>query len=130
MRTMIRRLAAVTVATAAATLTAIGTADAGSTGTTGTTENYNCPSGYACIYPEGQAPPVSPSHKYARYGAHNLVNQFNMHYVINNQYGGPRATVRLCTGYNGTGDCSISIPPQVGIGVDLTPINSIVLDRP
>ncbi|MEU1819111.1 hypothetical protein ABZ543_28580 [Streptomyces roseifaciens] len=127
MRTMIRRFAAVTVAAAAATVTAAGTAGADGTGTT---ENYNCPSGYACIYPENQSPPVNPSHKYQRYGAHNLVNQYGMHAVINNQYGGMGATVRLCTGYGGTGDCSITITPQVGIYVDLTPINSIVLDRP
>ncbi|NBM18188.1 hypothetical protein [Streptomyces sp. GC420] len=90
-------------------------------------EWYGCPYGAVCIYPQNQNPPVSPSHTYWSYGAHNLSNQVGNHWVLNNQYGG--ASASLCTGYNGVG-CNETIPEGVGVYRDLTPINSITLNRP
>ena len=83
----------------------------------------NCPYGDACIY-AGANWNGTPL-RYLTYGAHNLQNQFGVHRVFNNQYGG--AVVRLCTGYNGTGHCSAPLLQYNYEDVNLTPINSIVL---
>ncbi|EYT81874.1 MULTISPECIES: hypothetical protein [unclassified Streptomyces] len=122
MRRMIRTAAAVTAGLAAATVLSTGAAEA-------RPADFGCPSGAACIYREN-ADPVSssPSNTYWTYGAHNLSSQYGSHWVYNNQTGG--ATINLCTGYNGTGDCSYSVPAVAFRWVDLGPINSIVLNRP
>ncbi|WP_404961319.1 hypothetical protein [Streptomyces sp. 147326] len=85
-----------------------------------------CPEGAVCIYPQNQNPAVKPTHVFYSYGAHNLSNQFGNHWVLNNQYGG--ATANLCTGYNGAG-CGSRIAAKTGVYADLTPINSIRLNR-
>ncbi|PRH81119.1 hypothetical protein C6N75_00525 [Streptomyces solincola] len=87
----------------------------------------NCPSGAVCIYPQDQNPAVRPTHVFYRYGAHNLSNQFGNHWVLNNQTGG--ATANLCTGTNGAG-CGNPIAAQTGVYANLTPINSVRLNRP
>jgi hypothetical protein len=86
-----------------------------------------CPDGYVCIYAEGVHDNINASNitnEYYRYGTYNLSNQVNWHWILNNQNG---AYVKLCTGYNGTGDCSDVQGPGHGEWRDLTPINSIVL---
>jgi hypothetical protein len=84
-----------------------------------------CESGWVCIYPENTGwNGGRPSHSYYHYGAHNLVNQFGWHRVFNNQTGG--AWAGLCYRYNGQ-DCQIWIPAGYYLDVNLTPINSIVL---
>ncbi|MFF8264147.1 hypothetical protein [Streptomyces virginiae] len=85
-----------------------------------------CPDGAVCIYPQNQNPAVKPTHVFHRYGAHNLSNQFGHHWVLNNQYGG--ATANLCTGTGGAG-CGSPIAAKTGVYADLTPVNSIRLNR-
>lgn len=92
-----------------------------------------CPLGAACIYRDGHPDHLRREYitnMYWSYGAHNLVNQFGDHWVLNNQYGGPNATVVLCYGYNGTNCTGRVIPPGWAFVENLTPINSIVLNRP
>ncbi|MBO3747331.1 hypothetical protein J5X84_14740 [Streptosporangiaceae bacterium NEAU-GS5] len=93
-----------------------------------------CPYGAVCIYTD-----TTFSHRtqtFWSYGPHNLVNQFGRRPVVNNQYGG--ATATLCYGYNGVNcDPGWTLPPVEGTACiacyslpDLTPFNSIVLNRP
>ncbi|MFC4498858.1 MULTISPECIES: hypothetical protein [Streptomyces] len=110
------------VTAAAATMALTGTAEARPAD-----DWAGCPSGYVCIYPQGQDPAQSPSNKYLTYGAHNLSNQVGWHWVLNNQTGG--ATAELCLNYGGT-NCNYTIPAQGGVWADLTPVNSIKLNRP
>ncbi|MET9322814.1 hypothetical protein ABZX75_21845 [Streptomyces sp. NPDC003038] len=121
MRKMTRGAAA--LATAAAALIALS----GPAGAQPADAWAGCPDGAVCIYPQNQNPAVKPSHIYYRYGAHNLVNQHGNHWVLNNQTGG--ATANLCTGSNGAG-CGGAIAAHTGVYADLTPINSIRLNRP
>ncbi|KOG55072.1 MULTISPECIES: hypothetical protein [Streptomyces] len=86
-----------------------------------------CPDGAVCIYPQNQNPAVKPTHIFYAYGAHNLSNQFGNHWVLNNQYGG--ATANLCRGLGGQ-DCGGNIAAKTGVYADLTPINSVRLNRP
>ncbi|MFJ2830021.1 hypothetical protein ACIPC1_21105 [Streptomyces sp. NPDC087263] len=86
-----------------------------------------CPSGAVCIYPQNQDPAVSPSNIYWAYGPHDLSNQTGRHWVLNNQTGG--ATADLCLNYGGT-NCNYHMPSQFGAYADLTPVNSIKLNRP
>lgn len=112
----------------AATVGAVATLMTGA-GSAHAADLYGCPSGAVCIYAEGQpASSGTLTNTYWSYGAHNLSNQNNWHWVINNQTGG--ASTTLCYGYDG-GNCS---GPTIAAGgwkaVDLTPINSIRLNRP
>lgn len=124
MRKMLRGAAAL-ITTAAAVVALSGTAEA----KTAADAWDGCPYGAVCIYPEGVYPPDNPhpSHVFWSYGAHNLSGQVGWHWVTNNQYGG--ASASLCTGYNGTG-CGETIPEGWRYHRDLTPINSITLNRP
>ncbi|MFF9768481.1 hypothetical protein ACIGXF_13930 [Streptomyces sp. NPDC053086] len=122
MRKMMRAAAA--FATAAAAVTAMsGAAHAEPAGDPWA----GCPDGAVCVYPQNQDPAQSPSLVLYSYGPHNLSNQVGRHWVLNNQYGG--ATASLCTGYNGVG-CGAPIAESRGVYADLTPINSITLNRP
>jgi hypothetical protein len=56
-------------------------------------------------------------------------NRFGYHVVLNNQYGGAGATAQLCTGYGGV-NCVVTIQMNYNANYNLTPINSIVLNRP
>ncbi|NUS12241.1 MAG: hypothetical protein HOY69_12720 [Streptomyces sp.] len=85
-----------------------------------------CPSGAVCVYAQ-DADAVTPTDVYWSYGAHNLSNQTGWHWVLNNQTGGAHA--HLCQGYNGA-DCTYDIAAQNGVRADLTPVNSITLNRP
>lgn len=124
MRNKIRGAAALATA-AAAVLTLGGTAEARPA------DWDRCPDGAVCIYPEGRDPQtdpsVNPTDVFWSYGAHNLRNQVGHHWVYNNQTGG--ATANLCTQYNG-GGCGDAIPAGVAVYADLTPINSVRLNRP
>lgn len=85
-----------------------------------------CPSGAVGIYSQNAGwNNGNPSDTYYAYGPHNLVNQFGMHRIFNNQTGG--ATVRVCTGYNGAGRQGY-LPAGWYMDLDLTPINSITLE--
>ncbi|MFG2983873.1 hypothetical protein ACGFYQ_21920 [Streptomyces sp. NPDC048258] len=67
------------------------------------------------------SPGVSRSHP------RRLSNRYGNHWALNNQYGG--ATANLCTASNG-GGCGSPIAAMTGVHADLTPINSIRLNRP
>jgi hypothetical protein len=90
-----------------------------------------CPEGAVCIYPEGkdpaQDPNVNPTYVFYSYGAHNIQNQFNRHWVYNNQHS--NASAQLCRGANGVG-CEDPIEAKWAVYADLTPINSVKLNRP
>lgn len=83
-----------------------------------------CSSGAVCVYPQGAG---SPEVEYFRRGSHNLVNQFGVHRVFNNQ--SPGWTFRLCRGYNGV-SCGNQVGPGQSTYPDLTPINSILIEPP
>lgn len=87
---------------------------------------HGCPYGDVCVYPEGKGWNNDvPSIEYYTYGYHNLVNQLNYHYVLNNQWGS--ATASFCTGYGGGGTCSPTLAMGTSTNINLTPINSITL---
>ncbi|MFI6481148.1 hypothetical protein ACIBH1_24675 [Nonomuraea sp. NPDC050663] len=86
--------------------------------------SHGCPSGAVCIYPGAGWNGDRPTHSYYSYGAHNLRDMYGVHRVFNNQTDG--ATVRTCTGYNGSG-CQGFMGPGWYIDKNLTPINSITL---
>ncbi|MFF7047753.1 hypothetical protein ACFY94_05195 [Streptomyces griseorubiginosus] len=90
---------------------------------------YGCLSGNVCIWPENVWPQENPhpTNQYASYGAHNLSNQFGYHWVLNNQYGG--ATADLCYNYGGT-NCGEHLAQDEWTYTYLTPVNSIILNRP
>ncbi|WP_052229762.1 hypothetical protein [Streptomyces sp. CT34] len=123
MRTMIRRTAAIAIAGLTLTAVAAGTAAATPAGDPWA----GCPYGAVCIYPQGQDPAATPTDVFWSYGAHNLSNQYGWHWVLNNQSDGAHA--HLCTEYNG-GGCNYDMAAQNGVWADLTPVNSITLDRP
>jgi hypothetical protein len=123
MRKMFRGAAAL-MTTAAAVVALSGSAEAKPADTWD-----GCPYGAVCIYGQGVEPRdnPNPTNVYYSYGAHNLSNQVGNHWVYNNQYGG--ASVSLCKGYGGT-NCTETIPEGTAVYRDLTPINSIKLNRP
>ncbi|MFF7888486.1 hypothetical protein ACH40F_46370 [Streptomyces sp. NPDC020794] len=124
MRRITRRAAALAIAAAA--LTAVGTRSAHANDR----PVYGCPGGAVCIYPEGADIHTStPTDIFYSYGAHNLSDQFGDHYVLNNEYGSGNATAQLCNGYNGV-DCVTAIELNEFGVFNLTPINSVVLNRP
>ncbi|MCL6672256.1 hypothetical protein [Streptomyces panaciradicis] len=126
MRKSIKGAAAVAIATAAAAVLSVGTAEAKPAADSWGT----CPSGAVCIFPQGVNPgdtQTTPTNTYWSYGAHNLSGQYGWHWVYNNQTGGAHA--HLCKGYNGV-NCDGDLAPGVAYWVDLTPVNSITLDRP
>ncbi|MFF7053105.1 hypothetical protein ACFY94_32605 [Streptomyces griseorubiginosus] len=90
---------------------------------------YGCRSGNVCIWAQGVEPfdDPHPTVQYSSYGYHNLSNQFGEHAVLNNQYGG--ATAHLCRNYGGT-NCPEILLQDDWSYENLTPINSITLDRP
>ena len=84
-----------------------------------------CPSGYVCLYPQNAGWNGGvPSHKWYAYGSYNLVNQFGIHRIFNNQTGGAKAW--LCNGYGGT-NCGVYQPAYTYSDTDFTPINSVKL---
>jgi hypothetical protein len=125
MRKIFRGAAA--FATAAAAVVALG--GAAQAKPADETPWWGCPSGAVCIYGQGVDPAdyPHPTNIYYSYGAHNLSNQLGYHWVLNNQYGG--ASASLCKSYGG-GNCVETIPQDHGVYRDLTPINSITLNRP
>lgn len=84
-----------------------------------------CPYGAVCVYPNASWNGGHPSAEYWSRGAHNLSNQFGVHRVFNNQYGGWYAT--LNKGYNGK-DPVFRINEYYYTDYNLTPINSISLE--
>ncbi|WP_030326123.1 hypothetical protein [Streptomyces sp. NRRL B-3229] len=90
---------------------------------------YGCRSGNVCIWAQGVEPfdDPHPTVQYSSYGYHNLRNQYGEHAVLNNQYGG--ATAHLCYNYGGT-NCPEILLQDDWSYENLTPINSITLDRP
>ncbi|MER5741799.1 hypothetical protein ACFV97_26365 [Streptomyces sp. NPDC059913] len=115
---------AATVGTVAALVTGAGAADASSLAS----PLYGCPSGAACVYAEGKAPSAATlTDTYWSYGAHDLKNQYNSHWVANNQTGG--ASITLCYGYGGTTCTGPTIYAGGMLAVDLTKVNSIRLNR-
>ncbi|MEU0677040.1 hypothetical protein ABZ330_29900 [Streptomyces sp. NPDC006172] len=124
MRTKLRAL----LGASAATATVVGTMLAGA-GTAHAATLYGCPSGAVCVYAQDQ--PASSStltHAYYSYGAHNLSNQEGWHWVINNQTGG--ASTTMCYGYNGGNCTGTTIAAGSWSAENLSPINSIRLNRP
>ncbi|MFE6865787.1 hypothetical protein ACFVFS_04460 [Kitasatospora sp. NPDC057692] len=121
MRKILHTVAALAIAAAAATTM-------GTTGAQAADGPWDgCPYGAVCIYPQDSDTSRPPTDIFYSYGAHNLHNQVGNHWVLNNQSGGAHA--HLCTGSNGTG-CGEDLAAETGVYADLTPINSITLDRP
>ncbi|MEU6557104.1 hypothetical protein ABZ915_43730 [Streptomyces sp. NPDC046915] len=127
----------IAAALGSATLIVMSLSGAGAAGASAATDAYyGCPAGAVCIYAQdpGKEPTADPDpHRitniYYSYGAHNLSNQYGYHWVANNQTGGSNATYDLCRGYNGV-NCTFGGIPRTAWHDDLTPINSIVLNRP
>jgi hypothetical protein len=123
-------LAAVTIAVGMTVTSLTGATPAHAAGGT----YLGCPYGWVCIYRDTTFSTITQ--KFFSYGPHNLVNQFGRRPVVNNQSGG--ATATLCYGYNGVNcDPGWTLPPVEGTPCsacysypDLTPFNSIVLNRP
>jgi hypothetical protein len=119
MRKSIRTAAA--IALAAGVVTTVGV-----TGAQAATKYQGCDPGYVCIYPQNAGwNGGHPSLAYKTYGYHNLSGQYGVHRIFNNQTGG--ATMRTCTGYNGTG-CQGYLQAWSYMDKNLTPINSITLE--
>jgi hypothetical protein len=117
--------AVLATAATAAVLAGGATSASAATAKVAANDGWGCPSGYVCIIaPDG----VTIESKYYTYGAHNLSGMYDIHTVDNNQTGG--ATATLCYGYNGV-DCT---GPTIVVGWvlhrNLTPFNSIRLNRP
>src|SRR5689334_3211673 len=127
MRKMSRAAAA--LALAAAAVTTVGTTGAHAAAASPATSWNGCPLGAVCIFPQNVDPGQSPTPEavFWSYGPHNLSNEVGMHWVYNFQTQDAHAT--FCGGYNGT-SCGYSLPAFTGINADLTPVNSITLDRP
>lgn len=110
-----------------------GTAAATST-TDPEVKDHGCPSGFVCIYPEGQPyTEGDPEAMFQSYGHHNLSGQYGTHDVMNNQWAdeGEEAPAFLNSGYDGGGE----VIREIGHGgqvtrVSLTPVNSITLAAP
>ncbi|MFF6779504.1 hypothetical protein [Streptomyces sp. NPDC012510] len=113
-----------TVAAMALAVGAMTAAGAGQAQAAPQADSYGCPSGYVCMYPGAGWNNNTPTHKYYRYGTYNLSNVVGTYRIYNNQTGG--ATMRTCTGYNGTG-CQGHLPAGWYIDKNMTPINSITL---
>jgi hypothetical protein len=108
----------------AATATATATNKATTTTKAAANDDFGCRSGYVCII----ATDGTIVNDYYTYGAHNLAGKYGYYYVDNNQTGG--ASVTLCYGYNGGNCTGETIPAGYYDFVNLTPINSIRLNRP
>ncbi|MEW2517137.1 hypothetical protein [Actinacidiphila alni] len=117
----ITRSAAV-LAAAAATVSVLGATQAHAEGV------HGCPTGAVCVYPGTGWNNDHPSLALYSYGAHNLSGQVGSHMVVNNQYGGASAT--LWSGYNATGSALDVLPEGAAYIENLTPVNSISLNRP
>ncbi|WP_043265322.1 hypothetical protein [Streptomyces sp. CT34] len=97
------------------------------TGAQAATPQQGCPDGAVCIYPQNAGwNNGHPSDVYYSFGPHNISNQTGIHRIYNNQTG--NAGMRTCTGANGQG-CEGRLPANNYIDKDMTPINSIVLER-
>ncbi|WP_323183974.1 hypothetical protein [Streptomyces sp. NBC_01306] len=124
---MLRRIT--TALAAGALLAGIGLASSGTASAAPAGGPWvGCPYGAVCIYGQDANPWGSPhpTDVYYSYGAHNLSGKYGHHYIVNNQYNG--ASVSLCSGYNGVG-CHPQLPAQNAQTYDLTPVNSITLNR-
>ncbi|MFF7153964.1 hypothetical protein [Streptomyces sp. NPDC008139] len=113
---------AAVLAAAAATVTVLGATQAHAEGV------HGCPVGAVCVYPGSDYNNDHPSLAFYSYGAHNLSGQLGTHMVVNNQYGGAKAS--LWSGYNGTGYVLDILSEGAAYLENLTPVNSISLDRP
>ena len=115
----VRTIIAIAVATVAVVAATASSAEAAGT-------VHGCPSGYVCVYPQSRGwNGDRPSLRFYTYRAHNLSNQFGIHRVFNNQYGG--AWAWMCRGYNGTGGLAGTLGAGYFYDFNLTPINSIEL---
>lgn len=123
---MIRKLlrAAAVAVVAACTLALSGPVDAAEASTT----VHGCSAGYFCIYASTATYNAGqPSYTFYTYGAHNIYNQYGVHWVFNHQTGGAQSV--LCEGWNGNAPADFAISnPNYAYQYDLSPINSIVLD--
>lgn len=102
---------------------------------------HGCDSGWVCIYAEGvgwdDLSANNINEAFYTYGAHNLRNEYNGHWVINNQSDTDAgwAEAKFCTGYNGGGACGVDTGQleailAAGTGrfvSNLSPLNSVVL---
>lgn len=124
-----RKILSAAAALATAATAVVAMSGAAQAAPAGNSPVWGCPSGAVCIYGQGVDPAENPhpTNTYYSYGAHNLSNQLGNHYVVNNQYGG--ASASLCKNYGGT-DCVYTVAQDWWVYYDLTPINSITLNRP
>ncbi len=87
---------------------------------------YGCKTGTVCIYKGNALKGEDITNRYIYYGVSKLYNQYNIHAIFNNQTDG--AVVLLCTDSNGS-KCPYKLDANHYDFVDLTPYNSIVLER-
>lgn len=118
---MKKRMVSAAATFAATTLLAVGVPGAAHADDS----RYGCPRGYVCMYAEGRtlADLGSPVLEFYSYGAHNLSHVYGYHTLVNNQWG--TATFDVCDGWNGT-QCE-GLTGLGTLGMDFTPINSVVL---
>ncbi|MEV6844416.1 hypothetical protein [Actinoplanes sp. NPDC051411] len=119
------KLSAVLATAATATVLAGGATSASAATAKAANDGWGCPSGYVCIIaPDG----ATIKSKFYTYGAHNLSNIYGVNTVDNNQTGG--ATATLCYGYNGVDCTGQTVVVGWVLHYNLTPYNSIRLNRP
>lgn len=109
----------------AATATALAGGATSASAAVTDNDPWGCPSGYVCIFTQDGVTPVD---KFYTYGAHNLSGKIGLYFVDNNQTNG--ATATLCYGYNGVNCTGGTLEAGSVYLKDLTPINSIRLNRP
>ena len=88
-------------------------------------DGWGCPSGDVCLIGLTSG---TIENEYYTYGAHNLSGKYGDYFVDNNQTGG--ATVTLCYGYSGAKCTGDTVPAGTTYVENLTPINSVRLNRP
>jgi hypothetical protein len=123
MRLSLRKLskplavAAVAAGTVAGTMTVATPAQAAGT-------YAGCPYGAVCVYPGAGWNGGHPTYVFYSRGPHLIYNQYGVHRVFNNQYGGWQSY--LCKNSNGT-NCPWFDDQYEYTDYNLTPINSILL---
>ncbi|MFJ2607401.1 hypothetical protein ACIQOU_16390 [Streptomyces sp. NPDC091279] len=120
---MLRRI--MTTVAAGALLAGVGLTSSGAASAV-PAETNGCGNGVVCLYTDSGWQAHKPQHTYWVYGVSNLNNETGMRVLFNNQRGG--AVASLCTGKNGSGNCTRVLQGQSWRG-NITPINSIVLSK-
>jgi hypothetical protein len=111
--------------TAAATTAVLVGGASGASASAAQNDPWGCPEGAVCIVNPDNFTTIDAFYSY---GAHNLSNKIGSYWVDNNQT--DLATADLCYGYNGVNCTGGHLGAYDFMFTDLTPINSIRLNRP